>query len=105
MQIFIQSISMKVAEMQHSDQAFPVGYMVGTTEKGIYRTVNEAISKQTGVQTEVSYQNIDQKGVTNKMWVFAKEKALEKFSNPYSREHKRLKFAFSPSALVIYVSR
>ena len=39
------------------------------------------------------------------MWNFAKEKALEKFKNPYSKEFRRVKFAYSPSALVVYVSK
>ena len=103
--IFIQNISMKPSEMQQSEESYAIGYMMGTTEKGIYSTLNEKISEVTEVPTEVSWQVVDQKGVTGKIWEQAKEKVTQRFPNPYSKEHKRMKFGFAPSALVVYVDK
>ena len=55
------------------------------------------ISEDTGTYTEVSFQFVDQDGVSPKMWRFAREQADAAFSNPYSKEHKRVKFQYAPS--------
>ena len=101
----LASIACKEAEMQTPDNAYAIGYMMGTTEKGDYTTLNKEISAITGVNTEASFQMVNQRGVSRRIWQLAKEKAEIKFPNPYSKEHRRLKFQYSPSALVIYVSR
>ena len=89
---FITHTALKQAEMQNSDDAYPVGYMLGTTEQGIYTTTNNQIQELLGATFEVSYQIINQKGVSSKIWEMTKEKATEQFPNPYGKEHKRLKF-------------
>ena len=101
----LKTITFKEAEMQKSDEAIAIGYMMGTTEKGDYTTLNNKIEQITGVQTEVSYQMVNQHGISKKIWQLAKEKAEKKYSNPYSKEHRRLKFQYSPNALVVYVAR
>ena len=37
------------------------------------------------------------------VWIQAREKAESVHENPYSKEFKRLKFKYAPSALVVYV--
>ena len=102
---FFKTTVIKEAEMQNSDTAYAVGYMMGTTEKGIYSTFAKEISQLTGVETEVSYQIVNQRGITNSIWQLAKEKAEKRYPNPFSREHRRMKFKFSPYALVVYVAK
>ena len=102
---FFKTTIIKEAEMQNSDEAYAVGFMMGTTEKGVYTTFGKEISKITGVETEVSYQIVNQRGVTNNIWQLAKEKAEKLYPNPFSKEHRRMKFRYSPYALVVYVSR
>ena len=94
---------MKHAEMQKNELAYPIGYFASTTERGDYDTIQKTISRETGVHTEVSFQFIDQMGVLPKMWRFTRERAEEAFSNLYSKEHKRVKFSYAPSALVVHV--
>ena len=100
---FSKWMSIKPAEMQKSDIAFPIGYFAGTSERGDYDTIAQNISKHTGVKAEISYQIVRQRGVSNEIWNFATEAALKDFPNPASKEHKRVKFSNAPLALVIYV--
>ena len=95
---------LKAAEMQSSHVAYPIGYFAATSERGDYETILNSISEDTGTNTEVSFQFVDQAGVSGKMWRYAREQAEASFPNPHSKEHKRVKFSYAPSALVVYVS-
>ena len=52
----------------------------------------------------MSFQFVNQTGVTPRIWQYAREQAEYAFPNPYSKEHKKVKFEVAPSALVVYVS-
>ena len=93
----------KAAEMQFSDKAYAIGYFAGTTERGDYKTIAESLKTVEGVPVEISYQFINQPGVTAKIWEDATYEAEKCFPNPNSREHKRVKFKLAPSALTVYV--
>ena len=95
---------MRPAEMQAASKAYPVGYFIGSTERGDYQTINKVIPQIIECDSEVSYQNVYQKGISNKIWEYARSKAEEANSNPNSKMHKKTKFKNSPSALVVYVS-
>ena len=99
----LQVMSMKCAEMQGASTAYPIGYFKGTTERGKYTTVKEEIA-ELGPGIEASYQMIHQKGMSNEIWQQAKELAEEDYPNPYSKEHKQVKFKFAPAGLVVYVA-
>ena len=94
----------KPAEMQRADKAFPIGYFTGTTERGDYRTINKCISEITKTDTEVSFQFINQNGMTPKIWQFARHQAEKANDDPRSKLHKRTKFKYAPAALTVYVS-
>ena len=94
----------KAAEMQSSHNAYPIGYFVGTSERGDYTTINKYISEDAKANAEVSFQFVNQAGVTPRLWKYAREQAEYAFPNPFSKEHKKVKFDYAPSALVVYVS-
>ena len=100
----IEWFPLKPAEMQRAENSYPIGYFVGTTERGDYRTINKEISKSTKTHTEVSFQFVNQSGVTPKIWQFAREQAERANEDPRSKVHKRTKFKYAPSALTVYVS-
>ena len=54
----------KPAEMQGSDTAYAIGYFAGTSEQGDYTTINNHISEDAGARAEVSFQFVNQSGVT-----------------------------------------
>ena len=93
----------KRAEMQHHDTAYAVGYFVGTSERGHYTTIESTIQNFTKTSAEVSYQYVNQQGVTGKVWNYARETAAQDYPNPQTKEHKKIKFKYAPSALVVYV--
>ena len=97
-------IPIKQAEMQYSDTSFPLGYFVGTTERGDYTTIQMSLKKKFGPTIELSFQLLNQQGVSPKIWEYARKKASEINPNQQSKEHKRQKFKYAPSALVIYTS-
>ena len=100
----IEWIPLKPAEMQKSEKAYPIGYLVGTTERGDYNTLNEKIGLFTKTHTEVSFQFVNQAGVTPSIWQFARLQAEKANENPRSKLHKKTKFKYAPSALIVYVS-
>ena len=77
---------------------------MGTTERGVYTTFQKAIQAKYGKEIELSYQLINQRGITPKIWENARKIAESDFPNAGSREHKRIKFAHAPSALILYTS-
>ena len=96
--------AVKEAEMQNSDTAYPIGYFAGSTEKGLYDTLEEKLKNELGINMELSYQMINQKGMSNHIWKYAREMAEKESSNPHSKLHKNIKFSLAPSGLVVYVS-
>ena len=95
--------SVKRAEMQNFSRGYSIGYFVGTVERGDYSTINKALQEEFGKAVEVSFQTVEQKGVTPKVWSYARDMAEKKYENIYSKEYKREKFMHSPSGLVVYV--
>jgi hypothetical protein len=96
--------SIAVAPMQKSPNAFIIGIAVGSTEKQDYEILNQKLSAETGIDgIEVSFQNINQAGVTQEFWKYANEKAVAISKDKYSRDHLREKFRWAPNALAIYV--
>ena len=98
----LNTISMKIAEMQKFSTPYPVGYFAGTTDRGDYTTLQKYLMANYS-NTEASYQILKQQKISKEIWIQAKEKAEEVYDNPYSKEYRRRKFKFSPSALVVYV--
>ena len=90
---------MRPAEMQTLDVTYPIGYFAGTSERGDYEKIQKSISNNTGENTGISFQFVDQNGVSPKMWRYAKEQADTAFENPYSKEHKRVKDHHQPPQL------
>ena len=90
--------------MQHSDTSYSIGYLAGTTERGMYDTVIENLKNEFNGDIEISYQSVFQPGVSQKVWNYAQRTAKQQCRNTNSREHKAIKFSMAPSALVIYTS-
>ena len=101
----LSHVSMRPAEMQLSHSAYAVGYFQGSTERGEYSTIKESLVDITDVTTEASWQVVNQKDVSNRIWERATSKAIEAQRNPNHRLHKRTKFRYAPSALVVYVAK
>ena len=72
-------------------------------KRGVYKTVKEELPKVTCTNTEASFQVVNQRGISSKIWQMAREKAEKEYPNPHSRGHKRIKINNMPSALVVYV--
>ena len=95
--------AVKPAEAQGFTNTIPIGYFIGTTEKGYYKTVQESVCEEFGGEVELSYQTIYQPGISQRIWNEATAIAHEANKDTRSREHKRIKFGMAPSALVVYV--
>jgi hypothetical protein len=96
--------SISLAPMQNSPTAYIIGIAVGSTEKQEYEILNRKLSEETGINgLEVSFQNINQAGVTQEFWKLANEKASVASKDKYSRDHLREKYRWAPNALAIYV--
>ena len=94
----------RAAEMQKSPRSYAVGYFAGTTERGYYETINEYIQRQMGNSVEVSYQTVNQQGVTQQIWANASKQAKANYINEMSREYKQIKFGLSPMALTVFTN-
>ena len=99
---FKQWKAVKAAETQKFTKFYPVGYMSGTTERGDYTTVIDTLKKEFKNEIDISFQSVFQTGVSQKVWEMANKAALAQFRNTASRDHKMIKFALAPTALVIY---
>ena len=96
--------TIRAAEMQKSPRSYAVGYFVGTTERGQYETINNYIQKQMGDSVEVSYQTVNQQGVTQQIWANASKQAKANYMNEMSREYRQIKFGLSPMALTVFTN-
>jgi hypothetical protein len=98
--------SLTLAPMQNSPTAYIIGIAVGSTEKQDYELLNKKLSMETGIDgIEVSFQNINQAGVTQDFWKLANDKAMMASKDKYSREHLNEKYRWAPNSLAIYVPR
>lgn len=96
--------SITLAPMQKSPSAYIIGIAVGSTEKQDYELLNQKLQAETGIEgIEVSFQNINQAGVTQEFWKLANEQATMVNADKYSREHLREKYLWAPNAIAIYV--
>jgi len=96
--------TINLAPMQKSDKAFIIGIAVGSTEDQDYTLLNERLEKETGIKgIEVSYQSINQAGITQEFWKIANRKAEQTRADKSTREYLRTKFLWAPSALAVYV--
>lgn len=96
--------SISLAPMQESPTAFIIGIAVGSTEKQDYELLNKKLSEDTGIEgLEVSFQNINQAGVTQEFWKLANERASAINADQYSRDHLREKYRWAPNSLAVYV--
>ena len=91
--------------MQNFDTSYCIGYFAGTVDRGDYKTIAKQMQDEFGDAVEVSFQIIDQKEISSKVWQYAKEMAENEYENIYSPEYKRHKFLYSPSALAVYVGK
>jgi hypothetical protein len=77
--------SLALAPMQKSSSAFIIGIAVGSMEKQDYELLNEKLSTVTGIEgKEVSFQNINQAGITQEFWKLANDKASAISKDKYS---------------------
>ena len=49
--------SVRKAEMQHCNEAYPIGYFTRTTESGIYTTVINELRKEFNNEIEISFKH------------------------------------------------
>ena len=98
-------VAMRPSELQASHSAYAIGYFQGSTERGEYTTIKSKLSEITQYDTEASWQIINQREVSNRTWANATAKAIEVQTNPNHKTHKRTKFKYAPSALVVHVAR
>ena len=98
------TLSISMASMQHSPTAFIIGIGVGSTEKQDIELLNNKLTEETGIEgIEVSFQNVNQSGITPEFWKLSNEKALEVTSDRNSRNYLREKYRWAPNTLAIYV--
>ena len=95
-----------MAPMQNSHSSFIIGIAVGSTEKQDYDLLIERLASAAGIEgIDVSFQNINQAGVTQEFWKLANEKALTVNLDKYSRGYLREKYRWAPNALAIFVPK
>lgn len=95
---------MTFAPMQKSQEAYIIGIAAGSSEDQDIELINNKLEEVTGIQgIEVSFQNINQPGITNDFWAIANQKAEASMSPKFSREYLRCKYRWAPNAVAIYV--
>ena len=95
--------AVKRAEIIKQSDAYPIGYFVGTTERGYYDTAIKSLMEEFDNEIEISFKSIYQPGVSTKVWKLARTTAERQYRNINSKDHKIIKFAMAPSALIVYV--
>ena len=102
----LQWVSMRPSEMQTSSTAYAVGYFIGSSERGDYKTLS--INLKTSfpqVKVEASFQTISQDKISSLIWEKANSKAEAADTSPKSKFARTIKYKFSPSALSVYVDK
>lgn len=82
----LESMYLREAEMQTLNVFFPIGYFQGTTKRGVYDTIKEELSQITEVNTEASFQKVNQKGINPKVWEEATEIVRSEYISPNTKE-------------------
>ena len=78
----------------------------GSTEQMESESINEKLKDIVGISgIGVSYQTFHQSGITPKMWVEATQRTDIKIKNKKSREYYKMKYAWAPEGLCVYVSK
>ena len=99
-----QFIAVKLAELQHSPNAFLVGVVAGSTEGMEIDSINKGLEKEIDIKgIGASYQQFHQSGITPAMWKEANQKAEQVSDDKKSRAYIRAKYAWAPEGLCIYV--
>ena len=101
----LESMYLREAEMQTSNVFFPIGYFQGTTERGVYDIIKEELSQIMEVNTEASFQKVNHKRITPKVWEEATEIARSEYLSPNSKGFRRVRMTNAPYVLVVYVTR
>ena len=97
-------IAVKLAELQHSPNAFLVGVVAGSTEGMEIDSINKGLEKETDIKgIGVSYQQFHQPGITPSMWKEANQKAEQVSNDKKSRAFIRAKYSWAPEGLCVYV--
>jgi hypothetical protein len=98
------ALTINLAPTQKSTKAYIIGIAVGSTENQDFEILNEKLEKDTGIKgVEVSYQNVNQRGISPDFWKIANSKASQASRDKYSRDHLKTKYLWAPSALAVYV--
>jgi hypothetical protein len=98
------ALSISFAPSQKLVSAYIIGIAVGSTEDQDYELLNKKLEEETGITgIEVSFQNINQIGITQEFWDKANKKASATNKNKNSREHLLTKYQWAPNAIAIYV--
>lgn len=98
--------SVSFAPMQYSSESYLIGIAAGSSEEQDTELINQRLSEVTGIQgIEVSFQNVNQIGITNEFWKMANEKAEATMAYRNSREYLRCKYKWAPNAIAIYVPK
>ena len=84
-----------------TEQAWQVGFCMGSTENQDICQINEKMEELTGVEgAQASFQNVYQQDISPALWKEAEER--EKVGlNP--REVNRIKHALAPAAIMVFV--
>lgn len=98
------ALTINLAPTQKSNKAFIIGIAVGSTENQDYEVLNKKLQEETGIKgIEVSFQNVNQFGISQDFWKIANSKANKVNRDKMSREHLRTKYLWAPNALAVYV--
>jgi type II secretory pathway pseudopilin PulG len=83
--------SINLSATQKTSTAFIIGIAVGSTEDQDFGGI------------EVSFQNVNQVGVTQEFWKIANQKVKEANTDKLSRDHLRMKYRWAPNAIAVFV--
>lgn len=98
------SYAINLVPMQGSHKAYLIGIAAGSTENQDCDLLNAKLECATGIKgIEVSFQNINQTGITQDFWKIANKKASLVNDNKNSRAHLQCKYKWAPNALGIFV--
>ena len=86
--------------MQTSVTAFAVGFLQGSSEKKVITTINNNLQNELKCKAEVSWQYMNQTGITNKLLDEVNEYAEKKVGKK-AQQFNRIKFSMGPSALIV----
>jgi hypothetical protein len=98
------ALTINLAPMQKSNNSYIIGIAVGSSENQDYEVLNDKLQEATGIAgIEVSFQNVNQAGISQEFWKIANSKANKVNRDKASRDHLRTKYLWAPNALAVYV--